>query len=275
MFITGIIDRPKQNDMDGKPEPKRLKNLQSFQVYLLRYALLNFPNAKKIIYSTCSLHPEENEQVIDEVLTNIGNAYHLIPARHTFNDKWINFSSKEYNCKDKCLYSRPNVDFCNGFFVAVFERNFNVALPTYKRKGGNVNLIDVNLDMDNKDDEKISLKRKKRGKRKNKQETSSMNEETRISEDAERDKSKKRRLEHENVTQINIDQETTRNRDYVKTEQKNEHEQKDEIKIKLPKRKEGNEQLSNDETDRKINESGSERKKKKRKHKEKIVDDIE
>jgi putative methyltransferase len=223
--LLGIVDRPKQGEMDGKAEPERLRNLQSFQVYLLRYALLNFPNAKKIIYSTCSLYPEENEQVIDEVLTNIGNAYRLIPARHMLGDKWINFSSEEYNCKDKCLYSRPNVDLCNGFFVAVFERNFNVTLPTCKRKGGNVNLSDnvnfnVNLDMD-KDDKKISLKRKKRGKRKNKKEISSMNEETKMSEDAERGKSsKKRRLEHENITQINVDQETTKNDDYVEIEMK-------------------------------------------------------
>ncbi|XP_036147414.1 28S rRNA (cytosine-C(5))-methyltransferase isoform X3 [Monomorium pharaonis] len=68
---SGIVDRPKQSDMDGKPESKRLQNLQSFQVYLLRYALFNFPNVKRIIYSTCSLYPEENEEVIDEVLADI------------------------------------------------------------------------------------------------------------------------------------------------------------------------------------------------------------
>jgi len=72
-----------------------------------------------------------------------------------------------------------------------------------------------------KDDKKISLKRKKRGKRKNKKEISSMNEETKMSEDAERGKSsKKRRLEHENITQINVDQETTKNDDYVEIEMK-------------------------------------------------------
>ncbi|XP_072750052.1 28S rRNA (cytosine-C(5))-methyltransferase [Anoplolepis gracilipes] len=136
---SGIVDRPGQSNMNNKPLSKRLQNLQSFQVYLLRYALLNFPNAKKIIYSTCSLHPEENEEVIDEVLTDIGNAYSLMPAKQLLKNNWINFSSKRYNCGDKCLYSKPNIDFCNGFFIAVFERNFDVALPKCKRKGGNVN----------------------------------------------------------------------------------------------------------------------------------------
>lgn len=143
-FVLGIIDGPIQINMDAKPDSKRLLNLQSFQVYLLRYALLNFPNVKKIIYSTCSLYPEENEKVIDEVLTDIGDAYYLVPINKLLND-WTNFSSQKYNCKDRCLYSKPNVDFCNGFFIAIFERNFKVNLPKCKRKGGNINPLEANL----------------------------------------------------------------------------------------------------------------------------------
>ncbi|XP_011173330.1 28S rRNA (cytosine-C(5))-methyltransferase [Solenopsis invicta] len=147
---SGIVDRPKQSDMDGKPELERLQNLQSFQVYLLRYALFNFPNAKRIIYSTCSLHPEENEEVIDEVLADIGNAYRLLPVRQLLKNNWKNFSSAKYNCGDTCLYSKPDDDFCNGFFVAVFERNFDVTLPKCKSKGGNEykNLIKANLNVE-------------------------------------------------------------------------------------------------------------------------------
>ncbi|XP_029667829.1 probable 28S rRNA (cytosine-C(5))-methyltransferase isoform X1 [Formica exsecta] len=144
---SGIVDRPEQSNINNKSLSKRLQNLQSFQAYLLRYALLNFPNAKRIIYSTCSLYPEENEEVIDEVLADIGNAYCLVPAQQLLKNNWINFSSKRYNCGDKCLYSKPNLDFCNGFFVAVFERNFDVALPECKRKGGNVNSTIANLDI--------------------------------------------------------------------------------------------------------------------------------
>jgi len=195
IFIKGIIDRPKQSDMDGMPEPKRLKNLQSFQVYLLRYALFNFPNAKRIIYSTCSLHPEENEEVVDEVLANVGNAYRLLPVRQLLKNNWTNFSSKKYNCGDLCLYSKPNDDFCNGFFVAVFERNFDVILPKCKLKGGNeyMNLIETNLNI-KKDDmaktfahqqEKCEKKKKKKKKKKKeeKEVISMNNEQMKISAD--------------------------------------------------------------------------------------------
>ncbi|XP_032665045.1 probable 28S rRNA (cytosine-C(5))-methyltransferase [Odontomachus brunneus] len=184
---SGIVDRPKQSDVDGDVEPKRLQNLQSIQVYLLRYALLNFPKVERVVYSTCSVHPEENEQVIDEVLSNIGDAYRLVPIKNILQENWLNFSSPEYNCGDKCLYSRPDVDLCNGFFVAIFERNFAVPLPTCKRKGGNVNFeqSDLSTKEDNmmedneKGTEKVSKsKKKKRGKKKNKGANSTIHEQT-------------------------------------------------------------------------------------------------
>ncbi|XP_018365523.1 PREDICTED: probable 28S rRNA (cytosine-C(5))-methyltransferase [Trachymyrmex cornetzi] len=190
---SGIIDRPKQSEMDGTPEPKRLKNLQSFQVYLLRYALFNFPNAKRITYSTCSLHPEENEEVVDEVLANVGNAYRLLPVRQLLKNDWTNFSSKKYNCEDLCLYSRPDDDFCNGFFVAVFERNFDVTLPKCKLKGGNeysMNLIGTNLNIKKDDMAKTSAhqqekceKKKKKKKKEEKKVISMSDEQMKISAD--------------------------------------------------------------------------------------------
>lgn len=159
--------------MDDKSESKRLKNLQSFQVYLLRYALFNFPNAKRIIYSTCSLHPEENEEVVDEVLADIGNAYRLVPIRQLLKNNWTNFSSKKYNCGDTCLYSKPNDDFCNGFFIAVFERNFDVILPKCKHKGGNeYRNIEIKTNVNVKKDEMVETavyKRDKCGKEEKKE----------------------------------------------------------------------------------------------------------
>lgn len=173
--------------MDGKPELKRLQNLQSFQVYLLRYALFNFPNAKRIIYSTCSLHPEENEEVVDEVLADIGNAYRLVPVRQLLKNNWTNFSSEKYNCGDTCLYSKPDDDFCNGFFVAIFERNFDVTLPKCKLKGGNEyrNLIKANMNV-KKDDmvETAAYKQEQYGEKKKKkreQISTTMDEQRKIS----------------------------------------------------------------------------------------------
>ncbi|XP_071876755.1 nop2/Sun-like domain containing protein 5 [Bombus fervidus] len=165
---SGMLDRRIVHGNE-KCDPQRLKQLQAFQVFILRHALLNFPNVKRIVYSTCSIRPEENEQVIDEILENVQDAYKLSSMKDLLNENWLNFSSKKYNCSDKCLYANSDIDLCNGFFVAVFERNFDVPLPEYKRKG--------NVALNNREVEEVEAlhlekadttrKRKKRGKRKN------------------------------------------------------------------------------------------------------------
>ncbi|KAK0076866.1 hypothetical protein PV325_004752 [Microctonus aethiopoides] len=127
------MERLECDNTDGKCAPLRLKSLQSFQVMLLRHALLNFPKVKRVVYSTCSIYPEENEMVVDEILSDIGDAYKLIPIKSLLNNEWINFSSNEFKCRDNCLYAKSNVDMTNGFFVAVFERDFEVSLPEYTR----------------------------------------------------------------------------------------------------------------------------------------------
>ncbi|KAI7848118.1 S-adenosyl-L-methionine-dependent methyltransferase [Circinella umbellata] len=46
---------------------ERLKNLSDFQISIIQHAF-KFPNAKRVVYSTCSIHPQENEQVVKAVL---------------------------------------------------------------------------------------------------------------------------------------------------------------------------------------------------------------
>ncbi|XP_015437029.1 PREDICTED: probable 28S rRNA (cytosine-C(5))-methyltransferase [Dufourea novaeangliae] len=163
---SGMLDRQLVHGAE-QCTPQRLKQLQSFQVFLLRHALLNFPNVKRVVYSTCSTNPEENEQVVDELLGDVQGAYHLASIKHIFKDDWKNYSSKDYNCLDNCLYANPEVDLCNGFFVAVFERDLNVPLPEYKRKGSKANKEPSGSnDISNADKTGLSRKRKKRPNRK-------------------------------------------------------------------------------------------------------------
>lgn len=131
---SGMINRPIIGKKEVQCESTRLKSLQSFQVFLLQHALLNFPTVKKVIYSTCSINREENEDVIDEVLSKIGNAYKLVSIKKLLKNDWINYSSENSGCKKKCIYARPEVDMCNGFFVALFKRNFDVPLPAYTHR---------------------------------------------------------------------------------------------------------------------------------------------
>ncbi|XP_043799018.1 28S rRNA (cytosine-C(5))-methyltransferase-like isoform X2 [Apis laboriosa] len=168
---SGMLDRQIVYGKE-KRDPQRLKQLQAFQVFLLRHALLNFPNVKRVVYSTCSTHSEENEEVIDEILENVQNAYELVPVKKLLNEEWLNFSSKKYKCSDKCLYAISDVDMCNDFFVAVFERNFNISLPKYKPKEDNASNNKVEEVEIFNDEKTTTRKRKKRGKRKTNQENS-------------------------------------------------------------------------------------------------------
>lgn len=45
----------------------RLFSLSTLQSKMLFFALQNFPNAKKLVYSTCSVNVEENEQVLSKL----------------------------------------------------------------------------------------------------------------------------------------------------------------------------------------------------------------
>eukprot|EP00210_Caulerpa_lentillifera_P006910 g6607.t1 len=48
-------------------DDKRIQRLASFQTKMLRHGL-SFPNLKRLVYSTCSVHEEENEKVVQSVL---------------------------------------------------------------------------------------------------------------------------------------------------------------------------------------------------------------
>lgn len=62
-FFLGISSR--SNPLAGDDAPaseERLNKLSSFQSVILKKAL-SFPNVKKVVYSTCSIHSKENEEV--------------------------------------------------------------------------------------------------------------------------------------------------------------------------------------------------------------------
>lgn len=62
-----VAQKPFNNDeVETNPQllKARLTALQTFQLELLLHAFTAFPTAHKIIYSTCSIHSEENEHVV-------------------------------------------------------------------------------------------------------------------------------------------------------------------------------------------------------------------
>lgn len=285
-----MIEREEINGRSNKCAPGRLRSLQSFQVLLLRHALLNFPSAKKVVYSTCSIHPEENEHVIDEILSDIGEAYTLKSPKEILEGNWINLSSLDFACKDNCLYARPEVDLTNGFFVAVFERNFDVPLPEYKRKSkinreGNSNFKNFNKeksegeckdngDAENEENEErkgeengfgrtektserqLTASQKKRMRRRRK--FNAQTSETFVKEVKEvKEESEVKEFENEEVKEI----EDSKKRKHKKKKKKHQEDESPELG-NLPQ------EVEVENIEQEEDSAKSEKKKKKRKHKE-------
>lgn len=121
--LLGMVNRSDYlASKETKTDLERLEKLSGFQIKILKAALHRYPKAKRIVYSTCSIYTQENEEVVKEVLAS-SLRYTLVPADKYLAAPWHNFGSPKYGDIGKyCLYSKPESDHTNGFFVAVLER---------------------------------------------------------------------------------------------------------------------------------------------------------
>jgi 25S rRNA (cytosine2278-C5)-methyltransferase len=123
----GAVDR---SDLE------RLQKLSGFQTTALRHALTAFPNVQTVVYSTCSVHVEENECVVSNVLSSadMRKEWELvapkclqswsrrgqsIPSDHSVDvDPTMALTRDDL----ACLIRTNEEDATNGFFVACFQR---------------------------------------------------------------------------------------------------------------------------------------------------------
>ncbi|KOB70008.1 putative williams-beuren syndrome critical region protein [Operophtera brumata] len=105
-------------------EETRLAKLTSLQEKFLKHAMNAFPKAKRIIYSTCSLYPEENERVITNVVKTSRAKWRVQDVKELLKGQWNNFGSGMYGSMGaRCMYAKPDTDFTTGFFLAVLDRD--------------------------------------------------------------------------------------------------------------------------------------------------------
>ena len=115
--FSGMINRSNQNKDEESMSEERLKQLSKFQITILKHAL-RFPSVQKVVYSTCSVHELENEQVVEEVFTQVKDKFLI---KHLEPD-WIERGHEGYEHADWCLRMSHDTALTNGFFVACFER---------------------------------------------------------------------------------------------------------------------------------------------------------
>jgi putative methyltransferase len=103
---------------------------------------MSFPSARRITYSTCSIHDIENEDVVAKALQKYDNSVEkpagvgkwelkvCLPTWSRRGKPNGSLSSEQSEALIRCL---PE-DGTNGFFVAYFERTFNIDIKKSKKR---------------------------------------------------------------------------------------------------------------------------------------------
>merc|ERR1719431_207361 len=105
---------------DEDPSEERLDSLASVQTALLLHAL-SFPSVKRVVYSTCAVSVVENEAVVSKVLEKLcgWSVTNIMPT-------WERRGMEDFTDGPNFVRALADEDMCNGFFVAVLERNTSI-----------------------------------------------------------------------------------------------------------------------------------------------------
>eukprot|EP00850_Spirogloea_muscicola_P000603 SM000002S05683 [mRNA] locus=s2:1487313:1491459:- [translate_table: standard] len=102
---------PSSGQENLKQDMQRLENLGNFQEKALRHAL-SFPSVERVVYSTCSVHQRENEDVVAAVLSPSSNtSFKLVSAFPEWPHRGL-----------PVFPGDSERDKMDGFFVAVLAR---------------------------------------------------------------------------------------------------------------------------------------------------------
>jgi 16S rRNA (cytosine967-C5)-methyltransferase len=120
---TGTLAR--NPEIKWRLQPADLEDLQARQVAIFRSALTQLAPGGRLIYSTCSLEKEENEDVIEKSMEE-NSTFRLLDIRPELDRlksegvlTWPDIASLT---RGPFLRTLPGIHPCDGFFAAIFEK---------------------------------------------------------------------------------------------------------------------------------------------------------
>ena len=116
---TGTLAR--NPEIRWRLKPSDLADLHRRQVLLLISALACLARRGRLVYSTCSLEPEENEQVLTEALS-AHPEFRLIPAQLPADAFAPGISPSQLIAPDGIFRTFPPDHHSDAFFAAAFDR---------------------------------------------------------------------------------------------------------------------------------------------------------
>ena len=122
---TGMGTLARNPEIKWRLQADALQRLPQLQSEILNSIATQ---AKRIVYSTCSLEPEEGEEVISRFLTE-NPTFQLTPIQRRLEqlseEGSIRADAVGGLVKDNFLRTVPGIHPCDGFFAAILERTTN------------------------------------------------------------------------------------------------------------------------------------------------------
>ena len=109
----------------SQPDLRRIHGLQAVQKGLLSSGFQLLKPEGFIVYATCSLHPEENEMVVNHLLTKFSEATIVQPKIHGLNHHLglLHWEGHDFHESiRRCLRVYPHDNDTDGFFIALIRR---------------------------------------------------------------------------------------------------------------------------------------------------------
>jgi 16S rRNA (cytosine967-C5)-methyltransferase len=120
---TGTLAR--NPEIKWRLKPEDLTDLQGRQVAILRAAMQQLSSGGRLIYSTCSLEPEESEVVVERALAE-DSTFRLIECNAQLEqlqqEGELTLMDTSKLVRGSYLRTIPGVHPCDGFFAAILEK---------------------------------------------------------------------------------------------------------------------------------------------------------